>query len=133
MADSNLKCNTCNQVRFADVITSFVLVLSTTLAGRAHHHCQPDPATLHRTRHSTSAGALSEHHQPGGGAQRRSQRKLRQPTCTASMPAAKALREARKKTAPGWHLVAPGAVLPAPALVSRASCVDTCSLVPQRP
>ena len=32
MADSNLKCNTCNQVRFADVITSFVLVLSTTSA-----------------------------------------------------------------------------------------------------
>ena len=31
-ADSNLKCNTCNQVRFADVITSFVLVLSTTSA-----------------------------------------------------------------------------------------------------
>ena len=26
-ADSNLKCNTCNQVRFADVITSFVLVI----------------------------------------------------------------------------------------------------------
>ena len=32
LADSNLKCNTCNQVRFADVITSFVLVLSTTSA-----------------------------------------------------------------------------------------------------
>ena len=31
-ADSNLKCNTCYQVRFADVITSFVLVLSTTSA-----------------------------------------------------------------------------------------------------
>ena len=31
-ADSNLKCNTCNQVRFADVITSFVLVLSATSA-----------------------------------------------------------------------------------------------------
>ena len=31
-ADSNLKCNTCNQVRFTDVITSFVLVLSATSA-----------------------------------------------------------------------------------------------------
>ena len=31
-ADSNLKCNTCHRLRFADVITSFVLVLSTTSA-----------------------------------------------------------------------------------------------------
>ena len=31
-ADSNLKCNTCHQVRFADVITSFVLVIPATSA-----------------------------------------------------------------------------------------------------
>ena len=29
-ADSNLKCNTCHRLRFADVVTSFVLPAAST-------------------------------------------------------------------------------------------------------
>ena len=126
MADSKVKYNTCQPVRSADA--NRLLALSPTPARRPRHHCQPEAAEPKRTSHRAPAAPLARHHQPGTAVQCLLLW-LGQRACPVFVPAAQALRRASDQAAFRVDTVGPGDRFAAAALVARADCPDTGTLV----